>query len=49
MIALNAADLQAMDAADPLRHFRDRFDLPRDVVYLDRNSLGALPKATADR
>ncbi|HEY1508390.1 MAG TPA: kynureninase, partial [Solirubrobacteraceae bacterium] len=40
---------QALDAEDPLCEFRDRFVIDDDVVYLDGNSLGRLPKATADR
>src|SRR3954463_1621429 len=33
------------DAADPLAFARERFRLSGDVIYLDGNSLGALPVA----
>ncbi|WP_010409757.1 kynureninase [Citromicrobium sp. JLT1363] len=38
-----------LDAADAIAHFRDRFDLPEGVIYLDGNSLGPLPRATRER
>lgn len=43
------AAVRGWDASDPLRDFRQRFDLPPNVVYLDGNSLGALPSATRQR
>ena len=39
----------AMDAGDPLAACRARFVLPSRVIYLDGNSLGAQPAATAGR
>ena len=40
---------EALDGADELARFRDEFDLPHGVVYLDGNSLGPLAHRTRDR
>lgn len=46
---LTLADCRDMDARDPLAALRDQFDLPADIIYLDGNSLGAMPKTSLAR
>jgi len=38
-------EAKQLDSADPLAFARERFRLPENVIYLDGNSLGALPAA----
>ncbi|MCF8879015.1 kynureninase [Hyphobacterium sp. SN044] len=49
MTDLTLDSVREMDREDTLANFRDRFDIPEGLVYLDGNSLGCLPKATPDR
>lgn len=47
-LPLSRAECEVLDRADPLSRFRDRFDLPDGVLYLDGNSLGAACRDARD-
>src|SRR4051794_37405585 len=50
MTDLSRDHAERLDAADPLAGFRDAFVAPEpELVYLDGNSLGRLPKVTRER
>jgi kynureninase len=42
---VTSEDAQQLDAADPLAFAQERFRIPEATIYLDGNSLGALPAA----
>jgi kynureninase len=42
---VNVEEARQLDASDPLAFARERFRIPDNIIYLDGNSLGALPAA----
>lgn len=46
---LTHAAIELMDERDPLADLREQFIIPGGVIYLDGNSLGALPKSVPAR
>ena len=43
------AEFLRLDAEDPLAPVREQFDLPAHLIYLDGNSLGAMPREARNR
>jgi kynureninase len=48
-VRVSEADVRALDHADPLARYREAFELPEGIIYLDGNSLGPLSKAAKAR
>jgi kynureninase len=46
---MRADQIKSLDKSDPLRTHREKFKLPDGIIYLDGNSLGALPKSALNR
>lgn len=48
-LAITLQHCRALDAQDPLRALRDLFVVPEGTIYLDGNSLGAMPASVPAR
>jgi kynureninase len=49
MSLMTRADFEKLDREDQLASFRQEFHIPQGVIYMDGNSLGAMPKAVLKR
>ena len=49
VVTIERVAAEALDAADPLARWRDRFVTPAGLVYLDGNSLGMTPIGALER
>lgn len=49
MAVLTREDFLKLDRVDQLAPFRNEFSIPQDVIYMDGNSLGAMPEAASVR
>ncbi|HTD05927.1 kynureninase [Undibacterium sp.] len=49
MTSITRDNCLALDQSDTLADFRNDFSLPEGTIYLDGNSLGAMPKASQTR
>jgi kynureninase len=48
-MAIKQSEVLALDNSDPLKMAADAFHIPKGMIYLDGNSLGAMPKAVVQR
>ena len=46
---MTRADFEKLDREDQLAAFRQEFHIPQGVIYMDGNSLGAMPRAVIKR
>jgi kynureninase len=49
MPPLTQQDALDLDFADPLAPIRELFELPDDVIFMDANSVGPMPKAARQK